>query len=363
MIHKKKKGAALAMVLIVFAVLSILGSSILYISLSETKQVIHQEKRMKEYYAAYSGADAMASHIIAHPEDADEIIEKTALNPGTGTIEGADFKVKVSNGLSDDEIIIESTGIIKGVSPQKITLTLKKKPSNIFNNAIFADEELNIDQKVVVYGDVGTNASSVTIGSGGVYGDLLLGPDADETSFVNYKGKVNGEVTKQDTKTIIPKIDEDKFTEQYANIEKEESFTIEKGKKRYIEVDKIKLNGKSIKVNGGGQLHLLVTNSFELGGSGDIVCNDGSKVFIYYKGTKEVVLHGTPSAKGIVIFAPDAAITWKGGGNGKFFGSMIGKSFNGPNSKEPTITQDKELKIEDLLVTGGESYIRTKWGQ
>lgn len=363
MIYKKKKGAALAMVLIVFAVLAILGSSILFISLSETKQVIHQEKRMKEYYAAYSGADAMASYIIAHPEDVDEIINKTALNPGTGTIEGADFKVRVSNGLSDDEIIIESTGIIKGASPQKITLTMKKKRSNIFNHAIFTDNELNIDQKIVVYGNVGTNASGVIIGRGGVNGDLLLGPDADEVSFWNYNGKVIGEVTKQDTKTIIPRIAVNKFTEQYSNIEKGVSFNIKNGNKRYIKVDKIKLNGKSIVVNGGGQLHILVTDFFELGGKGDIVCNDGSKVYIYYNGIKEVILHGTPSAKGIFIFAPDAAITWKGGGHGKFYGSMIGKSFYGPNSKNPTITQDKELKIEDLLVNGGESYIRTKWGQ
>ena len=60
---QNRKGSALVTVIIVFLVMSILGSAVLAISLSENRQVMIQENRMKSYYTARGGADAVASRL------------------------------------------------------------------------------------------------------------------------------------------------------------------------------------------------------------------------------------------------------------------------------------------------------------
>ena len=61
MIPKKNKGSALLVVIMVMAVMTILGVSILNISLSQTKQAANEEKRIQAHYLARSGAEATLS--------------------------------------------------------------------------------------------------------------------------------------------------------------------------------------------------------------------------------------------------------------------------------------------------------------
>ena len=106
---KKRKGYALVITIIVMMVLMILGTAVLSTALADTRMVIHQEKRTKAYYTAYSAADSMAAYISTHSSEAGSIINKTADKPATGSIEGNRFEVKVSAGATD-EIIITATG-------------------------------------------------------------------------------------------------------------------------------------------------------------------------------------------------------------------------------------------------------------
>lgn len=61
MIPKNNKGFALIVVIMVMAIMTILGTAILNISLSETKQASYEDKRLQAHYLARSGAEATLS--------------------------------------------------------------------------------------------------------------------------------------------------------------------------------------------------------------------------------------------------------------------------------------------------------------
>lgn len=61
---KNRSGSALAMVIIVFLIVSILLSSVFILSASNTKQVTTQEQGIHSEYIARSGAEAMFEFLI-----------------------------------------------------------------------------------------------------------------------------------------------------------------------------------------------------------------------------------------------------------------------------------------------------------
>lgn len=111
------KGGALVLVIIILAVFSILGVTLLTISLTENKQAIYQEKKVQAYYIARSGAEAVGSYIINHPKEnlIDQNSEPTTLGRGS-------FQIKVPRG-EDRAIIIKSTGRVDSVI-QVVTLRI-----------------------------------------------------------------------------------------------------------------------------------------------------------------------------------------------------------------------------------------------
>lgn len=118
---KNQNGSALPLVLVTMLVLSILGSTLLLLNTTETRQVAREEKRVQAYYIARSGAEAIAEYIIINPYEADELITEVSSTPtklGKG-----EFTIKVSK--SNEEIIIESIGKVDTVE-NKISLTLRE---------------------------------------------------------------------------------------------------------------------------------------------------------------------------------------------------------------------------------------------
>lgn len=114
---KNNKGAALALVIMLMGVLSVLGITMLTISLAENKQAIYQVNKTQAYYLARSGAEAVAEHII-ESSSSDDIMDKTSkpTQLGNGT-----FKVSVTK--EDEDIVIKSTGEVHKVN-QDVTLVL-----------------------------------------------------------------------------------------------------------------------------------------------------------------------------------------------------------------------------------------------
>lgn len=86
-----------------------------------------------------------------------------------------------------------------------------------------------------------------------------------------------------------------------------------------------------------------------------------AKLFIYYFGDKEIEFSGLADSH-IYLYAPNATLSFDGGGSGSFIGSIIVKTFNGPSSTVE-IHQDPTLTMEDLLFEPGYvvGYKRHAW--
>lgn len=368
MYSKCQKGSAFIIVLIVLMVLSILGAAVLNRSLAETKQVIYQANKMKAYYTARSGADALASYLINHPEEAANIVNKTSSNhPGTGSINGNQFKITLQGSTPYNSLSITSTGTVNNVS-SSVTLTMQSSPGDSFNDAIFTEEAPSLGNNLTVTGDtgtgdVGTNDTNAEFGNKKckINGNLFLGsttPD-DKLDDTDITSHVTGSVEKLSAPVTFPDIDESKFTDYQGTLDSSRSFDVSM-QERYIKVDSINLKGHdSINVTGNGVLNILVSDSgsISLQGSASINSADrNTRIFIYYNGANGISFGGTPNFYGL-LYAPHADLNWNGTGN--FYGSLISKSFSS-GTGNCSVIYDSRLKSSDIAVIGN-NYKRGKW--
>jgi Tfp pilus assembly protein PilX len=138
MIKKKRKGAALLVVILVMAVLVILGTAILNISLSETNQAAYEDKRMQAHYLARSGAEAALSawensSEADKPSGAAETVYLDSSNQfvdtSTNMIGKFDVTVTSPAGANTDTVIT-SIGTVGNVT-QTVTVTIKTTTSQV----------------------------------------------------------------------------------------------------------------------------------------------------------------------------------------------------------------------------------------
>lgn len=134
---KNKKGATLPLVLIVMVILVILVTILLFLSVTEARQVEIEEKNMQAYYIARSGADAVAKHIIENTNEAINLINAPQSDPvylvngefetdytenPTDDVSGS-FVVDITQ--EDTKIIITSVATVEGFN-KSVSLTLNK---------------------------------------------------------------------------------------------------------------------------------------------------------------------------------------------------------------------------------------------
>ena len=167
-----ERGLALPLVLIVMLVLFILGTVLLQYAITEAVQVSRSEKRMQAHYLARSGLETMAVHLISNPTDLNDYIDET----GTGSIpdSGGDFSVLVTE-EADGKITIESTGQVVdngSVIEEVLSLTLISTSAGLFEDAIFANNDLNISGMRKVYGDLSSNGNIIVGGTTRGVGDM-----------------------------------------------------------------------------------------------------------------------------------------------------------------------------------------------
>lgn len=138
----KQKGSALAVVLIILAVASILGVSILGVSLSDTKMSIHERNRIQALMLAKSGAEATLSAwsaaVAAGTSKPTGAMETLYLNTSGDFVTGSPStyigKVDVTVSVSGtDSVLIHAVGNANGVS-QKITATIKLDSHQVFTD-------------------------------------------------------------------------------------------------------------------------------------------------------------------------------------------------------------------------------------
>ncbi|MBU3144904.1 hypothetical protein [Clostridium sp. CF012] len=113
---KKRKGAALVWVLLVFTVLMILMSSVMYIVRQNIFETTKQKERIQTYYIALAGVDLTYAALM-NPD----------YNPKK--IEAAVIKLKRDNKPIIDTIIIDIKGVEKGTA----TVTIDRIKENEIN--------------------------------------------------------------------------------------------------------------------------------------------------------------------------------------------------------------------------------------
>lgn len=134
-INNKRQGSAFAFVLIAFMIISIIGSSILFIFNNNLKQAKLQQDSLEAYYLAYSGVEmAYAALLSKKPNgdlklkdlDSNELVENN-INYGNGTINILAKKSEREN--FENWIEITSTGILSR-NNLSYTRTLYFDPDN-----------------------------------------------------------------------------------------------------------------------------------------------------------------------------------------------------------------------------------------
>ncbi len=351
---KNKRGSALMIVIMAFAVLMTLGTAVLAVSLAETKQVIHQEDRIKAHYAARSGAEAMASYLIKNPTEVANVISLASVNPATGTIDGRDFSITVSGSVSAPLITSKVYQTINGTTTEvgSVRLSIKETTANLLDYSVFSNLKPKIgkDHK----GNVGTNADDVDIANHTkkIDGDVTIvgeQSDADAIQDIVLSGNTVSPIVNP---VQIPTIKEAEFPalldpDTSRNLPDGTTGIINNGAVTKYRIPSIDLNGNNdFTVSGGGTIHLFVTGTIALGGNCEIICASGTKL-VLYSNQAEIIFNGAPSLN-CVLYAPNASVTITGAGNGSYVGQVICDKFDGGNSGASSFTS--AITMNDLLI-------------
>jgi hypothetical protein len=313
------KGSTFIWILVTVAVLSILGISILNIGVANTRQTIYQEKQTKAHYAARAGVEAVFADINADRSDSN-IISLIDSNP-FGDVDadsGIRYETQIIPLKSNFDILkINSTGYVGDNISKQISLKISRA-ENYFVYAMFGDISMGLggsSNTEVHNGDVATNANTHT-------GNLTFVPSGNEVQHnVNHVLEPIKLSMFASASSFVP--NDEINMEDYTVINDPDDGT----PMVFLETNSIILSGnKNIVFNGEGEFHLLVKNTFDIGGSCSITTAEGTKLFIYFQGAN-MIIGGTIDIDG-VIYAPNAEFRVNGGGNAVINGAVNAKSIN-----------------------------------
>lgn len=122
---KNEKGSTIVIAVLTFTVLFIFTMTITFLGFTNYNQADREEKNIKAYYVAKTGADALIKHLEDTAEstgDMSEELEELVLksdsenpgaNPGIGSYKEGDFKIEVKKNKNKDDTVsykIISTG-------------------------------------------------------------------------------------------------------------------------------------------------------------------------------------------------------------------------------------------------------------
>lgn len=150
-----QKGMALASVLLVLAVGSILVVGMIAVSVSENRQAGYQTSSMKAYYIARAGADSMVRRLITMDKDYwndfDTQQETDPTDFGGGS-------VAVSVHRTGDDFAVAATGTYRGIE-RDVKAVLKYNPNSSLDYAIYSkDPMVNLQMKNCV-GSIGSGGT------------------------------------------------------------------------------------------------------------------------------------------------------------------------------------------------------------
>ncbi|WP_088548628.1 pilus assembly PilX N-terminal domain-containing protein [Paenibacillus aquistagni] len=151
---KDERGFALPMVLIFATALTLLGITLLSVSLNQATRTMQQEKREQAFYIAKSGADAVASHIIErfNPVTLDTASIKDLNDHYLKDIPfgAGSFSATLTKDSSTDEVKILSVGKVGGVHNQTALTLAMDAPAETMTHAILSGNNINTNASIVI---------------------------------------------------------------------------------------------------------------------------------------------------------------------------------------------------------------------
>ncbi len=336
-------GSILVFMFIILAIIIILIGTIGHFAISEVQQTKYNENKLKAYYIARSGADAVSTYIL-NGNNITTVIGETS-NENNSIGDGS-FTVKVVDAGAGVIRIISTATVATNIS-ETITVELHSGSSLSFaefDKAIFSEDLIDITGSGTVNGDVGINSNDdniITLDGGAlINGDIFVGPEADINNAVSYPNwyELNSNIynLENEVEYTLPEYPEfpdglpyrgnytaDWWPEPkpiessgwYNNITVKNYLNINtKGKDIIIRANKLTCSGDGhININGSGKVYFYIEDQFSLNGSGRVnVDGNPEDVFMYYSGSKKLTFAGDNKFVGS-LYALNANLNLTGG--------------------------------------------------
>ncbi|MDW7667537.1 MAG: hypothetical protein SCJ93_01825 [Bacillota bacterium] len=401
---KDEKGSVLIIVLIVMVVMVIFGTTLATVSMAESKNSIRHEKLSEAHYVSISAAEAVADYFISNQKDdaIKDIIED--IEHGSEiSFPNENFPNEIfGNGIYEvsvkgqpGSLSIESTGTVKEIYQKTNTLVI----SNIFPDPSWGEHA--IASKTLIEASGGSFAINGSI--------MSVGPQVLKDSQLN---NISGETefnSDQEFPEVPPNFDDFK-----ANLEEVNGVTVPdvdhendipggvNGPYTFIDgyIYNIGINakGNSIELGGGDQLTFSTGNDGDItvlnleggisqSGTSKINFNGEGTVIFYVNGNidfsggtwnqvifsgdvlfyvtkssdydspRTIVFSGNTSYSAHII-APDAQMTYNGGGSNMFRGKVIVEYFKGHGSFSMVQEPESSTDFNPLLVW---PWIKNMW--
>lgn len=350
-----KKGSALVLVLIFMVVLTVLGTAVMGIAVTENRMSIYQENKMQAYYLARSGAQSVAEYMITDPHNnAIKMLNHTSAD--VTPMDNGKFFVDVSNDPSSKSALIVATGTYRGVEQQvSVQVTYSSDGvGGIFDHAVVAQNGITSQggggNNITITGSVATKTGEIVIsdGSNTITGGKVIDPDLYFPPVVEPDEDEDG----------VPDYD---FI--FDTINDSETFHSTSDDPLHIFAKNIELKNDSITVTGDGIVHLYVQESVLVDTNASFDISEDAKLYVYIIGQMDdpaeestFVWKGSGEVSNVFVYAPNSAVNWNNADK-KYviIGALIGKTVFLANqitiTHNPQMANDIELDKTGIGVT------------
>lgn len=393
-IVKNRKGSTLAMALLVFAGLMIVGTSILSFMVTENKQSLNHQYKTQAYYIARSGAVATEKVIETMNQDEKKLGDflKNFDHP-TQTLKADISGLEFNNGLlkpvlisyQDNIIKITATGIVNNVrqkvtreiviekSSSKMSVALDKVLSALGNMTIEggtingdfgANQSIKIDGWPTIKGDAYIkDESNFTKTNSGMAPNLNVMGGALETQYINpvlpdapinnSSSDTNFEISGGPTNPAATISTSRSFNKMTINHNRELILDTSHGDIQLI-VNNFNMTQGQIKIEGDGKVEIIILDKFYLQGSLNESGNP-DQLDLFYYGDETFIWSNNGSSIAGSLYVKQADIQLE---SGYWIGAIISGGDHvtiknaGPKYKVAIYAPFAELNIDGGILRG-----------
>ena len=335
---KNTNGIALALVIMVMAVTTIFGATVLTLMLSDMNLAENQEYQLQAEYIARAGAEAAGKYVQDHPSSYPP--NGFSSQTFTGVLGEGSFSAQISR-PAQDNVLISSVGTVNGVTQTVYLHLLKQSYNSTFSGvrqtaqetvlklgalAIYHDagvavsiegNVINPETDIILSSSNPSNASDPNIIRSANYdfaGDLVLPSDYEE-NLIDQADIKTGDIT-----TITG----DTYLETLTKGNNETIIFDTQGDIQTVVDDDLDFGGSqgTVDIIGDGTVHLYIINSASLDNPMNMNGGLPSQLFIYVNDGATLSLQSNCELAAY-IYAPNATIEIQSSQT-TIYGAMVG---------------------------------------